>query len=48
MFSRSMVDYSRSKGDTSRVDKMTIISSVPSCAIILMTLEVSFTIVMFL
>ncbi len=44
MFSRSITDNS----NMSRVFRMMIISDAPSCGIILKTLEVSFTIVIYL
>ncbi len=48
MFTKSITDNFRSINDTSRVYRMTIVSDVPSGGIILMTLEVSFMIVIFL
>jgi hypothetical protein len=44
---RSIIDDSKSINITSRVTIMTIIIDAPSCGIILMTLEVSFMIVIF-
>ncbi len=41
MFSRTIIDDSRSINDTTRVDRITIVSDVPGCSFILMTLEVS-------
>ncbi len=48
MFSKSIIDDSGSINDNSRVVRMTIISDAPICGIILMTLEVSFRLVIFL
>ncbi len=48
MYSRSVIDYSRSINATSRVVRMTIVRDTKSGGIILMTLEVPFTIVIFL
>jgi hypothetical protein len=45
MFSRFIIDDSRGINDTFRVIKMTIVSDAPSCGVILMTLKVSFTII---
>ncbi len=45
---KSIIDNFRSINDISRVNRMMIISDTPSGGIILMTLEVSFTIVIFL
>ncbi len=45
---RSVIEDSRSINDTSRVVRMTIVSDAPSCGIILTTLEVSLTVVIFL
>jgi hypothetical protein len=47
MFSRSIIDNSRSVNDASIVVTMTIISDAPSCGIILTTLEGSFTVIIF-
>ncbi len=47
MFSRSIIDNSRSINDASRVIRMTVVSDAPSCGIILITLELSFTIVIY-
>jgi hypothetical protein len=46
--SRSIIDDSRIINDTSRVVIMTIVSDALSCSIILMTVEVPFTIVIFI
>jgi hypothetical protein len=48
MFYRNVIDDSNRINDTSRVIRMTIISDAPGCGIILMTLEVSFTIIIFI
>ncbi len=48
MFSRSIIDNSRSINDISRVVRMMIVSDAPSCGIIMTTLEVSFTIIIFI
>jgi hypothetical protein len=45
---RSIIDDSRIINDTSRVVRKTIVSVAPSYSIVLMTLEVTFTIVRFL
>jgi hypothetical protein len=47
MFSRGIIDNSRSINDTSIVIRMMIVYDSPSCCIILVTLEVSFTIVIY-
>jgi hypothetical protein len=47
MFSRSIIDNSRGLNDTCRFIRMMIISDAPSCGVIMTTLEVSFTIVIF-
>jgi hypothetical protein len=46
--SRSINDVSRSTNDTTSIVRMTIVSDAPSCGIILMTVKVSFTIIIFL
>ncbi len=46
--SRSTIEESRSINDTSGVIRLTTVSDASSCGVILMTLDVSFTIVMFL
>jgi len=48
MFSRSVNGKSRSINDTSRVIRMMIVSDAPSCGVILTTLQVSLTIIIFL
>ena len=45
--SRNTIDDSRNLNDNSRVIRMMIVSDAPSCGIILMTLDVSFTIIIF-
>jgi hypothetical protein len=47
MASRSIIDDSRSINDTFRVVRMIMVSDAPSCAIIPMTFELPFTIVIF-
>jgi len=47
MFSRSIIDDFMSINDTSKVVRMTTLSDTPRCGIILMTLEVSYRIVIF-
>ncbi len=48
MFFRSKIDDYRIINDTSSVVRMMIISDVPGCGIILMALEVSLIMVIFL